>query len=284
MTELDKDAQKGYIYTQKTILMKKLYTVLIPACAVSFVILMAGFGGGSNSDYPVGAPPGYTNSPGDGQNCSHCMGGTPVLVADWITSDIPTGGYDPGTTYNILVTATGDGDKGFELSPQDESGNLLGTLFAGTDSKLVGSGKYITHTQSASENPKSWLFQWKAPDPGVGAITFYACAAVGKLNTKITTMVVPQKLLGIAGQDRTALTVYPNPVSDRMTVSFTTVSPDHVTLDLLSFNGRIASVLFDENSSSGNHTLTFPINLEPGVYLLRLQMDGRNVLRKVVVQ
>ena len=109
--------------------MKNQYKIFIPVVAVAFVFLMASFGGGDGSKYPIGAPPGYTNSPGDGKNCTHCMGGTAVPVADWITSDIPLSGYVPGITYNIMVTATGTGYKGFELSPQSQDGYLLGIFY-----------------------------------------------------------------------------------------------------------------------------------------------------------
>ena len=83
--------------------------------------------------YPGGAPAGYTGSPGDAQNCtkSGCHNGTAATVSGWITSNIPPAGYTPATTYNITVTVTGSGNHGFEVSPQNVAGTLLGTLIAG---------------------------------------------------------------------------------------------------------------------------------------------------------
>ncbi|MBC8314544.1 MAG: T9SS type A sorting domain-containing protein [Bacteroidales bacterium] len=263
--------------------MKKHYKIYIPVVAVAFVFLMASFGGGDGLKNDAGAPPGYTNSPGDGQNCTHCMGGTAVPVADWITSDIPLTGYVPGITYNILVTVTGNGDKGFELSPQNLDGYLLGTLISGMENKLVGSGKYVTHKLASSENPTSWLFQWTAPEPGVGAITFYACAVVGMLNTKTTTMIAPQNTLGINDQQTIPVRIYPNPVVDKLTVSFSPNRAESVKLELLSINGKMISNLFQGAGFAGEQSMVFPIDLESGIYLLRIQIAGESQVRKVIV-
>lgn len=262
--------------------MKKIYMLVFPAGVVAFAMLMAGFGGGTNTDYPVGAPPGYTNSPGDALNCTHCMGGTAVAVADWITSDIPATGYVPGITYSIMVTATGDGNKGFELSPQDPAGNLLGTLIAGSESKLVGGGKYVTHTLAATENPKSWIFQWTAPSTSVGAITFYACAVVGQFNTKTTTMIAPQASMGLTDLRSVPVSVYPNPVLDKLTVSFSLVTAASVTLELLSPQGKRICILFDGMCSAGEQSMEFRVDANPGVYLLRIRSQTWSHVSKLL--
>ncbi|MBN1197971.1 MAG: T9SS type A sorting domain-containing protein [Bacteroidales bacterium] len=264
--------------------MKNLYSVFLTATAVAFVFMMAGFGGGDNSDYPVGAPPGYTNSPYDGKNCTHCMGGTATPLADMITSDIPAEGYQPGVTYNILVTATGEGNKGFEISPMNSSGYLLGTLIAGTDSKLVGSDKYITHTLAEEGSTKSWLFQWTAPSPGVGTITFYGSIAIGQLTTKTTTMVVTQNTLGINDLQVNAPAVFPNPVKDHLTVTFTTYKSEPVTIQVISLRGEVASALFSGNRPGGFQSITSPVDLASGLYLLKFETGTQRQLKKIVVQ
>ncbi|MFC2101650.1 choice-of-anchor V domain-containing protein [Bacteroidota bacterium] len=264
--------------------MRKFYSLIIPLCAAAVVVLMAGFGGGNNTDYPVGAPPGYTNSPFDGKNCSHCMGGTAVPLGGMITTDIPATGYVKGTTYNILVTATGNGNKGFELSPQNSSGNLLGTLIDGLESKLVGDGKYITHKLASEDNSMAWLFQWQAPPVGVGPITFYASVVIGKENTKTTTYIAPQSTLGVEDQITTSVKAYPNPIVDKLTISLPTTTAESVTIDLLSLNGNNSTNLFQGISPSGEQAMTFPIHQPAGVYLLRIQRGDELHVKKVVVQ
>jgi len=128
--------------------------------------------------YPTGAPPAKTGSPGDGSNCTECHGGSPTTTAGLITSNIPAGGYVPGTTYLITATnpLTNVGKMGFEVSPQNAAGALLGTLIAGSGSQLVGSNKYVTHT-NANTTTNTWTFSWIAPAAGTGSVTFYGAFA-----------------------------------------------------------------------------------------------------------
>ncbi len=127
-----------------------------------------------------GGPSGLTGSPGDGATCTNCHSGpTPIPVSGWITSNIPAGGYTPGTTYTITATATRNNHSkfGFEVSPQNVAGTKKGTLILTntTQTQLVGSGAYITHTSSgvSGTNTKSWSFNWTAPVAGTGAVNFY---------------------------------------------------------------------------------------------------------------
>ena len=141
--------------------------------------------------YPSGAPAGYTGSPGDGQHCVSCHNGSAATVSGWITSNIPAAGYTAGTVYNITVTVSGTGKKGFEVSPQNASGAQLGVLAAGTSSHLVGGTKYVTQSSAGSTSSTvSWMFTWTAPVAGTGTVTFYGAFTVAKANTKLSTTVV----------------------------------------------------------------------------------------------
>jgi len=153
--------------------MKKKSTLLL---FVSFALLMLS---SFSAFYPGGAPAGYTGSPGDGKDCSQCHNNSPATTTGWITSTIPAGGYVAGQTYQITATnnITGSGKYGFEISPQNAAGALLGTLTAGSNSHLVGTGnKYITQS-SASSSLKTWTFSWTAPSAGTGNVTFYGAFA-----------------------------------------------------------------------------------------------------------
>ena len=142
---------------------------------------------------PGGSPASKTGSPGDNSNCVSCHGGSAVAVSGWITSNIPSGGYVPGTIYTITATATGTGRKGFEVSPQNVTGTQLGVLAAGTGSKLVGGTKYVTQTAAGSSSGTSiWNFTWTAPATGTGNVTFYGAFCVGKANTKLSTLEVTE--------------------------------------------------------------------------------------------
>jgi hypothetical protein len=263
--------------------MKKYFTLLFPVGAILFVILMAGFGG-SEQKSSGGAPAGYTNSPADGQNCSHCMGGTAVPVTGWITSNIPASGYMPGSTYTISVTATGSGDKGFQVSPQDAAGNLLGTLTAGTGNKLTGSNKYVTHNAAQSADNYTWNFEWTAPAAGVGDITFYGAIAVGKLNTKTTILKVSQSSVGISELSQAEISVFPNPVHRSFTVSFPVLKSENVTIDLMNTSGAPVLNLMRELVKAGEFTRTFSIDQPSGVYLLRITNGEETQIKKIILR
>ena len=186
--------------------------------------------------YPSGSPAGYSGSPGDGQNCKNCHGGSTATVSGWITSDIPPAGYTAGATYTITATVSGSGKKGLEVSPQSVSGTQLGILIAGSNNHLVGGTKYVTQNSSGSTSSTViYTFTWTAPVAGTGTVTFYGAFTVGKSNTKLSTLVVNENavlplavsvtanpttiLLGASSQ----LTAAPSGGSGTYTYSWTSV-------------------------------------------------------------
>jgi hypothetical protein len=171
--------------------MKTKLLWILPAI-VAGLFLLTSFGGSDDTDRSSGSPGGYTGSPGDGHNCTACHGGSASTVTGWITSDIPSDGYTPGSTYTITATVSGSGNKGFEISPQTPAGALLGSLTPGSGNKLCNSNKAITHTTKLSSNPAVWTFQWTAPAAGSGTVTFYGAFAITENSTKLSTMVVSE--------------------------------------------------------------------------------------------
>ena len=144
---------------------------------------------------PTGSPASNTGSPADGTTCAEsCHGGSAVTQAGLITSNIPTAGYTPGTTYTITATISGSGKKGFQVSPQNTAGTLLGSLIAGSGNKIVGT-KYVTHSSAKTATTATWTFQWIAPAAGTGAVTFYGAFAITTNSTKKSTLVVNEAVV-----------------------------------------------------------------------------------------
>lgn len=259
--------------------MKKIQYLLLTLVLIGVATFLSSYGGDDLKN-SSGAPPGYTNSPADGQNCSHCMGGSAFAVNNWITSDIPADGYTPGQTYTITVTAPGAGRKGFEVSPQDVSGNLIGFLTAGTGTKLVGGGTYITHSAAKTSNPAIWTFQWTAPDPGDGDVTFYGSIAVTQSQTKTTTLTVSQSTVSLPIKGVTNLKLFPNPISEKVNLNYTLEKQENVSITLYSLDGKLLQTLFEGNQNAGYQGNQFVIDQPTGFYLIQIKTDeGQKTMR-----
>ncbi len=136
--------------------------------------------------FPEGAPVGVTGSPADGKNCTKCHEGFSATKDGWIKSNIDSSGYIPGKTYTITVNSIGLNSTkkfGFEISPQDKVGKLLGKLIVTneTETQLIGKGKYITHKEDgiSATGSKTWKFNWQAPVAGTGDVIFYGAFVLG---------------------------------------------------------------------------------------------------------
>lgn len=257
-----------------------------------------------------GAPSGRTGSPGDGVTCNSgsCHSGPAVTdQAATITSDVPVGGYVPGTTYNITATATKAGviEFGFQLSPQNASGTKLGSfvtpLPAGTQFANPNTGlanKYVTHTSSgtAGTGTKTWTVQWTAPAPGTGTVTFYGAFNFTNSGNnssgdviKTTTLVITENTtVGINEADggSEGFVVFPNPANEIINVSFYLSEAASVTAEIFDINGRIVKRTENVNLYPGRHELKFNAHdtMETGLYFIRLN-DGKNLYtQKVVVK
>ncbi len=177
----------------------KLRLLIILAVISSAAAVLMAFGG-----YPNGSPAGYTGSPGDGHNCTSCHGGSASAVTGMISTNIPPTGYIADSIYQITVTITGSGAKGFEVSPQNVGGTQLGTLIAGTNNHLVSGTKYVTQSAKISTTPATWVFAWKAPAAGTGNVTFYAAYCIGKPVTKLENITVTENVTAPLTVDVTA--------------------------------------------------------------------------------
>lgn len=223
--------------------------------------------------YPGGAPAGVTGSPGDEANCAQCHGGTANTASGWITSNIPSGGYIPGQTYQITATnsLTGSGQYGFEVSPQNSAGTKLGNLGAGTNSQVLGSGKYVTHANSSS-TVKAWTFPWTAPAAGTGNVVFYGAFARNfPGSTTLSTLSASEQLnTGISEPTPLSSLISPNPSNGQFAVTIPeAMRNSDVTLQIVNASGK--SVYSTKHGSQSNSLLRVDISNSPGgVYFMIL--------------
>lgn len=265
--------------------MKKTILYILPFATI--VILLSAFSG-NIAHYPNGAPAGYTGSPGDGQNCTACHNGNASTVQNWITSNVDPTGYLPGQTYNITVTVTGSGAKGFEVSPQDPAGNFYGTLILGTGTEFAGGNTdYITQSNSSNSNPKVWTFQWTAPDAGSGTVTMYGAFALNTSVTKLSTLVIPENIgTGVTEKPlANGIKVYPIPANKELNVRFNLEKEADVRLSLVNAATGIKNLLWQQRMSIGDQTRKLDCSsIADGVYILLAEYDGVKHQAKVLIQ
>lgn len=250
--------------------------------AISVILIFANF-----INYDGGSPAGYTNSPSDAKNCTQCHGGSATTATGILSSNIPVAGYTPGTSYTITVTLAGSGKKGFEVSPQNTSGTLLGTLTAGSGT-TIKSTKYITQSSGVSTNPAVWNFTWTAPAAGTGAVTFYGAFAITSGTTKVSTMVVNESTVSVGetSNEVSNFVTYPNPVTNTLSINYYVKEAGFVSLQLFDLSGRLVKeILSENNSTAGNKTQTVNMNsgLKSGVYFLRYTNENNVETKKIVV-
>ena len=212
--------------------MKNLQGPIVIAILFTAFVIMAFTFDGEGDHYSIksssGAPAGYSGDPAGGtKNCTNCHSGDAQQQAGWITSNIPVTGYVPGTTYTITSTATGNGITkfGFQVSPQNSGGTILGTLVnTGDETKLVSGTNYVTHTTAGNSgsDTKIWTFDWVAPDAGAGEVTFYGAFNLANNNgdtsgdeIKLSTLTVTEdESSAIFTHDsNNSLNIYPNPAN-----------------------------------------------------------------------
>jgi hypothetical protein len=135
-----------------------------------------------------------TGAPGEG-TCIDCHGGADLNTGGSITLLGAPVFYRPGGKYTITLrlasaqTSTLSGRVwGFQVTAVQPNGNGTGvfTPLAGQGTQLVsGEGglstrQYVEQTaqglRDGIASPVDWQFEWTAPDPGDGAVTFHAAA------------------------------------------------------------------------------------------------------------
>lgn len=237
---------------------------------------------------PTGAPAQASGGPAEaGATCtqSGCHFGAPAAVTDIITTDIPAAGYTPGATYNITVTVAGSGWKGFMVSAQNETGTYLGTMIAGTGSKVVFTN-YVTHSSDKSTASAVWTFKWKAPAAGAGAASFYGSFAVTRNTTRTQKVTVQENTTtGVDEvQNGVAFNAYPNPVMDQLNLTLDLPQSERTTITMVSIDGKQSNVLFDGIRQSGKQEASFDVSdMSNGLYLVQITTPTTSSYRKVLI-
>ena len=88
--------------------------------------------------------------------------------------------------------------------------------------------------------------------------------------------------------EATELSIYPNPFSNRVTISFSLADSEKINLDLFSITGQKIKVLANKQLPSGNYNFLWDarkkdgVLLKEGVYFVRLQYREQVIIKKVI--
>jgi len=226
--------------------------------------------------YPSGSPGGYTNSPLDGHNCTTCHPGTATQVNSYITTDIPSGGYFGGFTYNITVSYTGSGKKGFELTCEDDNNVKVGILHTGTGTKMTNAMHALTHSSAKSSNTATWNFTWTAPESGTGNVTFYSALVVGEPHVKYCSLSVNESTTGLnALKQQLDFNVYPNPAINNIRIQ--TNNDNEKRLDFFNSSGVLCKSVKITKARDVNLS-----DMASGIYSISLNDHGKITTRKLI--
>ncbi|MCB9447247.1 MAG: T9SS type A sorting domain-containing protein [Flavobacteriales bacterium] len=258
-----------------------------------------------------GAPASSTGAPGE-HDCttSGCHTTYAVNTGTGILSmqvGDGSGFYVPGETYSVQVELSEKDVSrfGFEWvalrkSDQANAGTITVTdpnrnwVVPGFNS--FDDRRYATYTYAGSVAPQtgsnSWQFDWTAPATDEGDITLYlAGVAANNDGTDLgdqvytTTLTLVPAATGISNQiGLSEFQVYPVPAKDMLHVSFVSDRRQRVTMDLLTLEGKSVMMQADRVVDAGSVRITIPLNVAPGVYLLRMKDGGGEItLKKIMV-
>ncbi len=260
------------------------------------------------------APAAHTGAPGEGTCATAgCHTGNPVITTgsfillNTAGANNLTAGYTPGTTYNLTlnVSAFNSPKYGFQITALDANNNAAGdfniTNVNGTVRTTSGNRIYVGH--KTANSTAAWSFQWIAPATDAGTVTFYI-AGNGSNNNILetgdqiytTTYTVSTSAgltqgnggstgIKVLNADDNGISIFPNPVKDRLFVSYNVAETENVTIDLYNLNGQLVQNLLNEKNSAGNYNETFNLNnnINKGLYIVRVNMGDNTFFKKVLV-
>lgn len=146
----------------------------------------------------------------------------------------------------------------------------------------------------ATSGSKEFDFSWTAPATNIGPVTFYfagvaADAQGDEANDYVYSgsQVANPNTSGITSiENASSPSVYPNPASNFVTVSYTAKQSGLVTMNLFTLNGQLVHKQLASSMQSGPHTETIRDldALPAGVYMLQTIVDGSAKIQKVIIQ
>lgn len=277
----------------------------------SFIILpviLAGlyFSLSSNSSGPASAGNGIRNGgPGTNGNCSSCHVGGAGTTTMTITLKEKNGGtaangkYKPGTVYTVTISGNNANLAffGFQLtaatSSNQQAGNF-GNFGSNKHAVVIGGLQVVEHSANIAKTNGNYLaeFDWTAPAAGTGNVTLYGIIngvngdnttngdkASAPVTLGLTETAPPTSVKDLARIND--LRMYPNPATDKLTISSEQVNPGKYSVMVFDMAGR--QILQQEAYSSNGFQVSISLDKIPaGSYILQVKGKEQAAVRAFV--
>jgi phosphatidylserine/phosphatidylglycerophosphate/cardiolipin synthase-like enzyme len=157
------------------------------------------------------------------------------------------------------------------------------SVFAG-ETVTLDAGQFTNYVWSTGELTQ--IIHVDSTGLGHGVKKIY-CRVTDQYGTQSDTVRITFKY-GIGMEEQNSLVskfnVYPNPSTGNFSVGFTAKSVAPVSLELMSFDGRLLFESFATTLSGVNAIRVDRSNLPSGIYLVRLRTPEGNLVQKVVLK
>jgi type IX secretion system substrate protein len=237
---------------------------------------------------------------GSGGQCSNCHNspGTTAVPTLSVSATPAFGGsgtnltYSAGTAYTITVHPISTvSHYGFncEIMNSQSSTSVAnfgtwGTAVSSNCQIYAASGIYPTCASHNASTAGPWSFKWTAPASGTGFLYTDVLATNNDgsdggdhVSVPFCYTLTPVSTAGIETNqnNEVALTVFPNPAVDNVTVNIgNTVSAGTKTIELYDINGKLVLGKNTDNSST-QLDLT---SLSKGTYFVKVSDDSKKVV------
>ena len=109
----------------------------------------------------------------------------------------------------------------------------------------------------------------------------WGCDSLIITNITVASPTPTRDLLTVSGFD---ISLYPNPAPEILQIEYRLKQQQDISISLMDAHGRLlAQLASPQLNTAGRHQIRWPVQqLTPGVYFLRIQVEGRILMRKFV--
>ena len=147
---------------------------------------------------------------------------------------------------------------------------------------------YVSSLSQGTYKMTKTTYEWYHPD-----VSFPIAALTKEVNekegsTKYYAYFIDEVHFGSLGiveeKDEFVSQVYPNPTSGNLNVSYNLNVESHVQIGIIDGKGAELMILLDETQSIGNQHFTMNVNLSPGFYWLKMNVNNNISLKPVIIE